>query len=138
MILKLIICRFKKCCSELVLSWMETKFGVQTLHGKYYLRIKPRCSGNFWSSKTKETTLVKFIRFSGTSQSHCAQAGATVLSQDQVNLGLEGATWSFLKYHSKFGLYSVKSVIARSKLSFSYGCNGGNLMERFVRHHTTT
>jgi len=42
---------------------METKFGVQTLHGKHYLRIKPRCSGNFWSSKTKETALVKFIAF---------------------------------------------------------------------------
>ena len=117
---------------------METKFGVQTLHGKYYLGIKPRCSGNFWSSKTKETVLVKFIGFSGTSQSHCAQASATVLSHDQVNLSLEGATWSFLKYHSKFGLYSVKSVITRSKLSFSYGCNGGILMERFVRHHMTT
>ena len=78
------------------------------------------------------------LDFSGMSQSHCAQASATVLSQDQVNLGLEGATWSFLKYHSKFGLYGVKSVIVRSKLSFSYGCNGGNLMERFVRHHTTT
>ena len=114
---------------------METKFGVQTLHGKCYLRIKPRRSGNFWSSETKETAL----DFSGTSQSHCAQAGATILSQDQVNLSLEGATWSFfLKYHSKFGLYGVKSVIARSKLSFSYGCNGGTLMERFVRHHTTT
>ena len=78
------------------------------------------------------------LDFSGTSQSHCAQASATVLSQDQVNLSLEGVTWSFLKYHSKFGLYSVKSVIARSKLSFSYGCNGGTLMERFVRHYTTT
>ena len=62
-----------------------------------------------------------------TSQSHCAQASATVLSQDQVNLSLEGATWSFVKYHSKFGLYGVKSVIARSKLSFSYGYNGGTL-----------
>jgi len=61
------------------------------------------------------------------SQSHCAQASATVLSQDQVNLSLEGATWIFLKYCLKFGIYSVKSVIARSKLSFSYGCNGGTL-----------
>ena len=113
---------------------METKFGVQTLHGKCYLRIKSRCSGNFWSSKTNETALVKFIGFSGTSQSHCAQTSAAVLSQE-VNLGLEEATWSFLKYHSKFG---IKTVIARSKLSFSYDCNGGNLMERFVRHHTTT
>ena len=77
------------------------------------------------------------LDFSGTSQSHCGQASATVLSQDQVNVSLEGATWSFLKYHSKFGLYDVKSVIARSKLSFSYGCNGGTLMERFVGHHTT-
>ena len=34
--------------------------------------------------------------------------------------------------------YMVLSVIARSKLSFSYGCNGGNLMERFVGHHTMT
>jgi len=59
---------------------METKFGVQTLHGKYYLCIKPRCSGNFWNSKTNETALVKFIGFSGTSQSHCAQARATVFS----------------------------------------------------------
>ena len=117
---------------------METNFGVQILHGKYCLRIKPRRSGNFWSSKTKEIALVKFIGFSGTSQSHCAQARATVLSQDQVNLSLEGTTWSFLKCHSKFGLYSVKSVIARSKLSFSYGCSGGTLMEWFVRHHTTT
>jgi len=39
---------------------METNFGVQTLHCKYYLRIKPR---NFWSSKTNETALVKFIAF---------------------------------------------------------------------------
>jgi len=117
---------------------METKFGVQTLHGKCYLRIKPQCPGNFWSSKTKETALVKFIGFSGTSQFHCAQASAAVLSQHQVNLSLEGATWSFLKYHSKFGLYSVKSVIARSKLSFSYGCNGGTPMEQFIRHYTTT
>ena len=76
---------------------METKFGVQTLHGKCYLRIKPRCSGNLWSSETNETALVKFIGFSGTSQSQWAQASATVLSQDQVNLSLEGATWSFLK-----------------------------------------
>ena len=111
---------------------METKFGVQTLHGKCYLRIKPRCSGNFWSSKINETALVKFIGFSGTSQSHCVQASATVLSQDLVNLSLEGATWSFLKFHSKFGLYGVKSVIARSKLSFLYGCNRGTLMERLV------
>jgi len=110
---------------------METKFGVQTLHGKCYLRIKPRCSGYFWSSETNETA-------GETSQSHCAQASATVFSQDQVNLSLEGATRSFLKYHSKFGLYGVKSVIARSKFSFSYGCNGGTLLERFVRHHTTT
>jgi len=42
---------------------METKFGVQTLHGKCYLRIKPRCSGNFWSSETNGTALVKFIGF---------------------------------------------------------------------------
>jgi len=42
---------------------METKSGVQTLHGKYYLRIKPQYSGNFWSSKTSETALVKFIGF---------------------------------------------------------------------------
>jgi len=34
---------------------MDTKFGVQTLHSKYYLRIKPRCSGNFWSSKTNDS-----------------------------------------------------------------------------------
>ena len=114
---------------------METKFGVQRLHGKCYLRIKPLCSGNFWSSKTNETALVKFIGFFVTSQSHCAQASTT---QDQVNLSLKEATWSFLKYHSKFGLHGVKSVIARSKLSFSYGCNGGTLIERFVRHHTTT
>ena len=67
------------------------------------------------------------------SQSHCAQASATVLSQDQVNLSLEGATWSFLMYHSKFGLYSVKGVIARSKLLFLYGCNGGTLMEQFIQ-----
>jgi len=42
---------------------METKVGVQTLHGKYYLCIKPQSSGNFWSSKTNETALVKFIGF---------------------------------------------------------------------------
>jgi len=42
---------------------METKFGVQTPHGICYLRIKPRCSGNFWSSKTNETALVKFVGF---------------------------------------------------------------------------
>jgi len=38
---------------------MESKFGVQTLHVKCYLCIKPRCSGNFWSSETNETALVK-------------------------------------------------------------------------------
>ena len=97
---------------------METKFGVQTVHGKCYLRIKPRCSGNFWSSETKETALVKFIGFSGMSQSHCVQASATVLSQDQVNLSLEEATWSFLNYHSKLSLYGVKSVIVRSNYRF--------------------
>ena len=58
---ELIICHFKICCSELVLSWMETKFGVQTLHGKCYLPIKPWCSGNFWSSETNKTALMKFI-----------------------------------------------------------------------------
>jgi len=42
---------------------METKFGVQTLHGKCYLCIKPQRSDNFWSSKTNETALVKFIVF---------------------------------------------------------------------------
>ena len=95
---------------------METKFGVQTPHGKYYLRIKPRCSGNFWSSKTSETALVKFIGFSGTSQSHCAQASATVISQDQVNLSLEGATWSFLKYRSIRNLaYTVLRVLSRGQ-----------------------
>jgi len=58
---------------------METKFGVQTLHGKYYLRMKPRCSGNFWSSKTNEAASVKFIGFFwdvsiplGTSQCYCS------------------------------------------------------------------
>jgi len=77
---------------------METKFGVQTLHSKYYLRIKPRCSGNFWSSKTKETALVKFLLdFSGTSQSHRAQASATVLSQDQVNPSTEVTKEELLK-----------------------------------------
>jgi len=45
---------------------------------------------------------------------------------------------SLLKYTSKFGILSDKSVIARSKLSFSYNCNGGTLMERFIRHLTTT
>jgi len=37
-ILELIICHFKNVVdlTELVLSWMETKFGVQTLHGKYF------------------------------------------------------------------------------------------------------
>ena len=44
------------------------------------------------------------LDFSGTSQTRCAQASATFLSQDQDNLSLEGVTWSFLKYHSKFGL----------------------------------
>jgi len=78
------------------------------------------------------------LDFSVTYQTHCAQASATILSQDQVNLSLKGATWSFLKYHSKFGLYGVQSVITRSKLSFSYGCNGGTLMEQFIWHHTTT
>ena len=41
-------------------------------------------------------------------QSHCAQASATVLSQDQVNLSLKGAMWSFLKYRSKLA-YTVLS-----------------------------
>ena len=94
---------------------METKSGVQTLHGKYYLRIKPQCFGNFWSSKTKETALVKFIGFFWDISIPLCASQATVVSHDQVNLSLEGATWSFLKYRSEFGLYSVKSVIARSK-----------------------
>jgi len=107
---------------------METKFGVQTLHGKCYLRIKPRCSSNFWScSELTRQHWWNLLDFSEKSQSHCAQASATVLSHDQVNLRLEEATWSFLKYHSKFSLHGVKSVITRSKLSFSYGCNGGTL-----------
>jgi len=44
---------------------METKLGVQTVHGKCSLviRIKPRCSGNFWSSETNKTASVKFIGF---------------------------------------------------------------------------
>jgi len=42
---------------------METKLGVQTVHGKCYLHTKPRCSGNFWSSETNETASVKFIGF---------------------------------------------------------------------------
>ena len=93
---------------------METKFGVQTLHGKCYLRIKPRCSGNLWSSETNETALVKFIGFSGTSQSQWAQASATVLSQDQVNLSLEGATWSFLSTIRNLA-YAVLRVLSRGQ-----------------------
>jgi len=90
---------------------METKFGVQTLYGKYCLRIKPRCSGNFWSSKTiARQHWWNLLDFSVTSQSHCAQASATVLTQDQINLSLEGATWSFLEYHSKFGLECYREV----------------------------
>jgi len=74
---------------------METKYVFKHfMVSAILIRIKPRCSGNFWSSKTNETALVNF---SVTSQSHCARASATVLSHDQVNLNLEGATWSFLK-----------------------------------------
>jgi len=36
------------------------------------------------------------LDFSGTSQSHCAQASATVLAQDQVSLSLEGLHGVFL------------------------------------------
>jgi len=97
---------------------METKFGVQTILDVLVT------SG---AAKLTRQHLWNLLDISQTCQSHCAQASATVLSQDQVNLNLVGTTWSFLKYHSKFCLYGVKSVIARSKLT-----------ERFVRHHTTT
>jgi len=42
---------------------METKFGVQTLHGKYYLSSLDVLVYNVWSSKASETALVKFFGF---------------------------------------------------------------------------
>jgi len=40
---------------------METKFGVQTLHGKYYLRIKPRCSGNLSTIRNLAYTVLRVL-----------------------------------------------------------------------------
>ena len=42
----------------------------------------------FWNSKQHMTALVEFL----TSQMYCTQANTTVLSQDQDNPRLEGAT----------------------------------------------
>ena len=54
------------------------------------------------------------LDFSGTSQSHCAQASATVLSQDQVRLSLEGAMWSFLSTIRNLA-YTVLRVLSRGQ-----------------------
>ena len=59
--------------------------------------------GSERAKNTIETVLVEFINFSVTSQFHCTQASTTVLSQDQDNPRLEGATPSLIKYALKFG-----------------------------------
>jgi len=109
---------------------METKFGVQTLHSKCYLRIKPR---NFWSSKSNETALVKFIGFFWDVSiplcaSQCYRPFFLKIKLTSVSRGLRGV---FLSTIRNFAYREVKIIV-------SYGCNGGTPMERFVRHHTTT
>ena len=79
---------------------METKCGNQTLHGKCYLCTKPGCSG---AANNGDSELFSMIEFFCTSQFHCTQATATVLSQDQDRPSLEGATLSLCtcKYASE-------------------------------------
>jgi len=48
------------------------------------------------------------------SQSHCAQASATVLSQDQVNLGIEGLRGVFLSTILSLA-YTVLRVLSRGQ-----------------------
>ena len=95
----------------------------------------------FWSSKQRDSELfsVNGINFFFcTSQFHCTQATAAVLSQDQDRPSLEGATLSLCKYASELAGYGVNSVIARSIFLFLYILQGRNHDETFVLRHMTT
>ena len=103
---------------------METKSGIQILSGKCYLRTKPGYSG----AVNNRDSNGEIYQFFNTSQFHRVQARATVLSHDKANASLEGATWSFRKYTTKFSRKRVKSVITRLKLPFLYSCKGDTPM----------
>jgi len=79
---------------------METKFGIQLLHGKCYLCTKPGTANN---TRQSIPAFVEF-RIFVTSQFYCTQVIATNLLPYQDISRLEGATSSLLKYASKFGL----------------------------------
>ena len=111
---------------------METKCGNQTLHGKCYLCTKPGCSGAANNATANYSALMELSYFFGTSQFHCTQATATVLSQNQDRPSLEGATLSLCKYASELVGYGVNSVIARSIFLFLYMSQGRNHDETFV------
>ena len=83
------------------------------------------------------SVLMELIIFC-TSQFHCTQATAAVLSQDRDRPSLEGATLSLCKYASELAGYGVNSVIARSIFLFLYILQGRNHDETFVRRHMTT
>ena len=68
------------------------------------------------SSKKRDSHWRNLLDFSVTSQSHCAQASATVLSQDQVNSSLEGATSSFVSTHRNLA-YTMLRVLLRGQIS---------------------
>ena len=95
----------------------------------------------FWSSKQRDSELFSvdgITSFFCTSQFHCTQATATVLSQDQDRPSLEGATLSLCKYASELAGYGVNSVIARSIFPFLYILQGRNHDETFVQRHMAT
>jgi len=46
---------------------METKFGIQLLHGKCYLCNKPGCSRTANNTRQSLPAFVEFINFSATS-----------------------------------------------------------------------
>ena len=66
------------------------------------------------AAKTSETALVKFIGFSGTSQSHCAQASATFflkIKLTSVSRGLRGVFLSTIRNLA----YTVLRVLSRGQ-----------------------
>ena len=72
--------------------------------------------------QTTETANYSILMDFSTTQLHCTQATATVLSQDQDRPSLEGATLSLCKYASELAIagYGVNSVIVRSIYLFLY------------------
>ena len=86
-----------------------------------------------WSSKQRRQRIIQYDgikEFFCTSQFHCTQATATVLSQDQDRPSPEGATLSLCKYASELAGYGVNSVIARSIFRFCTSCRGETTMRR--------